>query len=1209
MDTERWQNIIEYYGAAISAENLADVKFRLNNDGKDFLLVRDEECISSGSNALVFDEQHPEFRSFMQGSRWSAAPINYFYGYPCRVDRRGLIHPLIVFDLEQEQTAGVQTFSIYPKRPRPNTSWLDFDVTPQARKQVIDVFNAVWDESLPVLDNVDAVLEGWETIIPSIDREDLLQNPTGVLFRSFESPFTRGLEKELAQLARESSCPNEPWQLILDRNSPPVEADFDDLLEITSLNDEQRRAIKSAFVNPLTVVTGPPGTGKSQVILNVVANALRHNETVLFGSKNHKAVDVVIDRSRDTQSVPVIFKYRNDELEFAETLLQTVELALTQNAGVIDKEVKEIEEQLSRVRREELLAKQTLDRIVKRRNRIQEIENNLESIAAELHLYPGIASNLKPYVALSFNKAFPRHIATVKLLAQSVIRLEEKLGSVANELDDDLAVNLDPYGEVVVDRSIATEIALLESLTRRIAEMEDKLSALASELPAAISANMTPYGRLELSESFSQEVETAHSLAQDFANPPWFVEAMRKVSVVGQILVRKRMLQTASALLEVMPDYCKTTPVETLSDVCTLLAVARTLQEYEHAQCKLLNASEERNRAAEALLEGLPEYCVAMPVETSDDMQKLLATARVFQRYGDNQRHLLAAKEEFSLTTQSLIESLPGYCADLPIETPGAARELATVANALHRYSVHQRELLNTVELNRREPRLEVLRARIENSNGRAVEISVKLVDSLMRRRLTRLAAGERRAIVDYVQHLRALRNSYSGSDLKKEIRHASERAFRNGVARAFPAIAVTNLSVSGAIPLRSESVGLVVIDEASQCDIASALPMLYRGKRALVIGDPNQLAHIANLHRNDDARLLEIAGLTAVDDQRFSYCFNSLYDLARTTVGSSSHFVHLVEHYRSKSEIIEFSNQEFYGNVLEVHTDYRRLHPGEMANSVSWHNVAGDTVRPPNGSAYNDLEANEVVAVLQQTIENAGRQGQFPSLGIVTPFRAQANRIRTLAERRVRADQLRDLEFAVDTAHGYQGDEKDMMIFSPVLSRNAPESTVRFLGSTSNLFNVAITRARAKLHVVGDRVACADSGIPYLSRFVRYVEGIDSVQSEDDATGSFESPWEKVFFNALSEAGINSIPQYRFDQYKLDLAIPDAMIDIEIDGAYWHRSLDGKRVFSDLKRDTHLYSRGWNIKRFWVYELQSDLDRCVHEIEKAISTFQAEMK
>ena len=39
--------------------------------------------------------------------------------------------------------------------------------------------------------------------------------------------------------------------------------------------------------------------------------------------------------------------------------------------------------------------------------------------------------------------------------------------------------------------------------------------------------------------------------------------------------------------------------------------------------------------------------------------------------------------------------------------------------------------------------------------------------------------------------------------------------------------------------------------------------------------------------------------------------------------------------------------------------------------------------------------------------------------------------------------------------------------------------------------------------------------------------------------------------------------------------------------------------MLSDLKRDTLLTARGWLVKRFWVYELQSDLDRCVRDIEE----------
>ena len=1196
-DIERWQRIIEYYRACISAENTADSKFRLTNDGKDFFLV-EEECISQRSTILAVDEQNPRFRSFMQATRWSTAPAKYFYGFPCHVDSRKMLHPLIVFDVELEQTTDGCEFVLESGQPRPNLSWLGFGITADEKRRAIEEFIDTWDERRALLDNVKAVLQKWEEISPFLDRHTLLHNPSGVLFHSIQSPYTRGLEQELTQLSTKTKWPNKTWELILERNGLPIEEDAQDILEITPLNDEQRQAIKSAFVNTLTIVTGPPGTGKSQVILNVIVNALQHNETVLFGSKNHKAVDVVIERLSGMTSQPIILKYGNQELEFAEELLQAVEYATAQNSGVIANEIKEYEDQLARVQREEQQAKLTLERIVDRRNRIEDIENDLESIAAtELHLYSDIASNLEPYMELSFDRSFPRQVALVERLSDDVLRIEDSLASVTTELDDDIAVRLNPYNELVVDGSFAQKIDRFERLIKRVVGREGNLTALATELPAGISVNLAPYDSLGLCESFLQNIKVVDRLADDFANPRWFIKAMRKVSVFGQFLARKRMVQSAQALLGTMPDYCKSLPIETHDDIQGLLAAAITLQSYDGLQRELLDTKEEYGRVARSLLEGLPDYCVALPVKTDADLEKLLTIAKMFQSYGDHQRELLDTTEQFNQAAQSLLTSLPAYCANLPIDTPGTAQELVAVANTLLRYSGYQNKLLDDVELNWREPRIEVLRQRIENSHERAIDISVKLVDALMKRRLNSLAPGERRAIVDYAQHLRALRNSYSGDELRKKIREASEKAFVDGVARAFPAIAVTNLSIRRAVPLRREAIALVVIDEASQCDIASALPMLYRGKRALVIGDPNQLTHIANLHPSEDARLLKSNEMTT-DDRRFSYIANSLFGLARTTVGSGSRFIPLVEHYRSKGEIIGFSNREFYQSRLAVRTNYQKLTSSNSIHPVRWHNVAGDTVRPPNGSAYNDSEAREVVAVLKHIIEKTGTRDPYPTLGVVTPFREQANRIRSLVDNRIRTEHLNRLDFFVDTAHRYQGDEKDIMIFSPVISKDAPEASLRFLENTSNLFNVAITRARAELHIVGDKVACANSGIPYLSRFVSYVEQLNGARTENNAMDLFESPWERVFFDALNEVGITSIPQHRFDQYKLDLAIPDAMIDIEIDGEYWHRNLDGSRVLSDLKRDTHLFSRGWRIKRFWVYELQSKLDRCVREIE-----------
>ncbi len=531
-------------------------------------------------------------------------------------------------------------------------------------------------------------------------------------------------------------------------------------------------------------------------------------------------------------------------------------------------------------------------------------------------------------------------------------------------------------------------------------------------------------------------------------------------------------------------------------------------------------------------------------------------------------------------------------------------RDLLTTCQALKEWIDNQSKLLGTVRENDNEARVEVLRERITECTELMIDISVKYIDVLMKRRLKSLGSKERSDIADYVQAVRRLQG-YERGGINQRLINESKHMFKS-VAKAFPAMAVTNLSVHNTLPLCADAVHIAIIDEASQCDIASALPLLYRAKRAVIIGDPHQLTHISSLNQSDDYQLQEQVGLISADDLRFSYSTNSIFELARSVIATGAKFVYLIEHYRSRAEIIGFSNRKFYGGELSVWTDYRKLRGAGNTSALVWHNVVGETVRPSAGSAYNLNEAKAVVELIEDIIKKIEEGGNDVSLGVVTPFREQANKMRILAEKKIGAAQLRGMDFIVDTAHKYQGDERDVMIFSPVVSRGIQQrSSLRFLGSNANLFNVSITRARAELHIVGDREACANSGISYLSEFVKYVEEIEQGIEQEKNGGKFESPWEEILYDALVKEGIKPIPQYPIYQYRLDLAVFDSEIpiNIEVDGEMWHRDIDGGRMSSDLKRDHHLTMHGWRVKRFWVYELQNDLKRCVQEVKEIVNS------
>ena len=184
------------------------------------------------------------------------------------------------------------------------------------------------------------------------------------------------------------------------------------------------------------------------------------------------------------------------------------------------------------------------------------------------------------------------------------------------------------------------------------------------------------------------------------------------------------------------------------------------------------------------------------------------------------------------------------------------------------------------------------------------------------------------------------------------------------------------------------------MIDEASQCDIASALPLLLRARRAVIIGDPLQLKHVSTVAPQQDRMLLAAHGL-AEGRAAWAYSVNSLFDLARSLCRHED-IVNLRDHHRSHRDIITFSNRHFYRGGLRVATDHDALNrPQTSGPAVRWVDVRGKVMRPARGGALNVPEAEAVVAEVRKLVVEQGYDG---AIGVVTPFRAQANRIRALA-------------------------------------------------------------------------------------------------------------------------------------------------------------------------------------------------------------------
>ena len=426
-------------------------------------------------------------------------------------------------------------------------------------------------------------------------------------------------------------------------------------------------------------------------------------------------------------------------------------------------------------------------------------------------------------------------------------------------------------------------------------------------------------------------------------------------------------------------------------------------------------------------------------------------------------------------------------------------------------------------------------------------------------------------------------------------------------LSKYLPCWAVTSLSANRRIPFEPAVFDMLIIDEASQCDIASALPLLYRAKNAVIIGDPKQLKHISGITRKQDSVLRAKYNVSP----EWSFSEVSLFESA-CAVAQSDGFVKLKDHHRSHADIINFSNNEFYGGELRVATRYENLVLPSLQNpGIRWIDIEGGVIRPSDGSAYNRLEAEELVNSVRHLIFENGYKG---SIGVVTPFRAQAEIIRDLINRDEKLSESIHTKnhFLVDTVHKFQGDERDVIFFSPVVSKNISDSALGFLGNTSNLFNVAITRAKAVLTVVGDRKYCSACGIKYLEDFASYSIDLErnafkTPRTADEYGENYPdvqnpeqvSEWEKILYRALYRAGIFTIPQHPVDKYKLDLALFDGerQLDIEVDGEMYHKDWHGELCYRDQLRNHRLYELGWDVRRFWVYQVRDDMDWCVEQV------------
>ena len=443
-----------------------------------------------------------------------------------------------------------------------------------------------------------------------------------------------------------------------------------------------------------------------------------------------------------------------------------------------------------------------------------------------------------------------------------------------------------------------------------------------------------------------------------------------------------------------------------------------------------------------------------------------------------------------------------------------------------------------------------------------AIEAEIAQLESRLER-VTFQAACERwvetmKSRPDVLDAVSDLHDHYKKNGLR------IEPAFYDRFAKSLEAapIWITTAQSSQSLAMEPGVFDLLVIDEATQCTLTNLLPLIYRAKRIAVIGDPQQLPAIFKFGIEAEraiARKFDVDGL--VDE--YGNVENDVYRMGvRCLPGRVTDVISLNEHYRSDPLIIGFSNKHIYQSALTLRKDPDAAKDVPRGAGVHAIKVSGEVRRGPRRRSWvNEPEADAVLDLVSQLQNDPKSRGI--TIGIVTPFAAHADYIEKALESR---GLLEDV--TVGTAHRFQGDERDVMILTPVVSTGMTQTSKRWVESPPNLLNVAITRARETLFVVADFDECRkQDGI--LRDLVKYVEDVELLRKTSDA--------ELELFRWMVLEGWSPKVHPRVKDIEVDFIVTNLgrRLVIEVDG-----SQHDSQVAQDAGRDAMLQGAGYDVLR-----------------------------
>ena len=1016
----------------------------------------------------------------------------------------------------------------------------------------------------------------------------------------------------------------------------PEDIDNDEALLPVPVDASQLHAIKMAANGISFVLHGPPGTGKSQTITAMIANALSKGQKVLFVAEKKAALEVVYKRLKAIgieEFCLELHSTKSTRRDVLEQLRKAVEIKVWEletdygekleslkNMRIgLDEYVNELhrERECGMTVRELIDAYESIPEYDKR-IRLDK-ERVIKISKKDLYQHQILLENL--FSAGSVISSFKDHpLSAIKLTEYS-----QKLRVDSEDFQDDYNDALDSLeraAEILSD-SLGVEypvsytnwcdlILLSGSIIGKRVDGMQLSGSSANDIVDKITAMKRANEEFVGFDSYFQSRYEYSVLDADLDKlESSYANAQKKI--IGKQKAIDAAVAELQKYVKYTADYSKIGDIKTDVDKYRRLEAAQ--DEAIHAVGFIFDGRGNKLKEdAQSLYDAFTtisnmeaEFCSRLQIKLPDDVDNWLETRRGFvNSICDHSSELRDWIVYQSARSKCCDEGLASLC---ELYEEGFDKELIMPLYKKSVYKVLIRKYLASI------PVLDGFSGNTFGANieqyKRAETEYIALAKEELRYKLTHNLPVVRDGY-DISKELTILRKAISSGGRNMSLRNLFDK-IPNILTRLCPCLLMSPMSVAQFLDPSFEKFDLVIFDEASQMPTAQAVGSLARGINAVIVGDPKQLPPTGffngdltddeNIHLEDMDSILDDCLALGMPD------------------------THLMWHYRSKHEsLIAFSNAKFYGSSMFTFPSVN-----DRERRVKLCTVNGRYLREKGpGKNTNPVEAQAIFKEVMRRYNSELLHDQ--TMGIVTFNIKQRDLIDDMIEEECKKDpdfdkwvHRGDEDYLfVKNLENVQGDERDVILFSITFG---PDQNGRIYYNFGPLnqdggwkrLNVAISRSKNEMIVFSsmtpdmmDVNRSNNDGIKYLHSFLNYAyTGVldDAVEKEN-----FQSKGITLqICKALENAGYKVSKNVGSSDAKIDVAVVNPydegeyLLGIMLDGDSYKNA--GATRDREVAQRSVLGGLGWNTYRMWTMDWWDDKNREIGKLLKLLEELKVEAK